>query len=121
MFKPIDIATETVVALDAIGTLTDQDYTKTLIPLVDQQLSENPEARMLLRFGPDFVGYGAHDLWDDAIAGLHHWNEFHRIAILSDHDWITTGLRVFSSLFPRQLRVFSADDLTNALAWVEAD
>jgi len=119
MFKPIDTDTDKIVALDAIGTLTDQDYSKTLIPLVNLQLKDGAKGRMLLRFGPDFTGFAAHDLWDHGISGLHRWNDFHRIAILSDHDWITSGLRILASLFPGQLRILSADDLAHALAWLE--
>lgn len=121
MFKPIDTSNDRIVALDAIGTLTDQDYTQTLVPLVDHQLAGGKTGVMLLRFGPDFVGYAAHDLWDQGIFGLHHWNDFHRIAILSDHDWITSGLRIFSTLFPGQLRIYSADDLEHAITWLEGD
>ncbi len=107
-----------VLAFDAIGKVTDEDYRTTLIPAIEAYLKTSEQAHLLIRFGPEFEGYSAHAAADDALLGLRHLHDFERIAVITDHHWIAQGLRMFGPLMPAKVKVFALDEEDEALTWV---
>lgn len=118
MLSEIDTNRVGILAFDAIGKITDEDYKKTLIPAIEGYLKTAEQAHLLLRFGPDFDGYSAHAAMDDALLGLRHLHDFERIAVVTDHPWIAQGLRMFGPLMSAKIKVFSLNETDNALTWV---
>ena len=118
MFRLIAAAPPGIVAFNAEGRITDADYKTALIPAIDAAKAMHGKVRILLRFGPDFEGYSAEAMLDDTLLGLSHWNDFERLAVVTDTGWIAHGVRLFGPLIPAKTHVFPVGSLNEALAWV---
>ncbi|MBD3768842.1 MAG: STAS/SEC14 domain-containing protein [Rhodobacterales bacterium] len=120
MFKRMPSAPPGIVAFDAEGKITDSDYKTLLIPAIDAAKAAHGKVRALLRFGPAFEAYDAHAMLDDTMLGLTHWNDFERLAVVTDIDWIRHGVHLFGPLMPAKVRVFPGNELEGALGWTSA-
>jgi len=118
MFKKLTTERAGIIAFDAIGKVTDEDYKTVLVPAIENQLKSGGQAHLLLRFGPEFEGYTVHAAMDDALLGLRHLHDFERIAVVSDHAWLSNSLRLFGPLMSSHLKVFSIDEMDEAKTWV---
>ena len=121
MFRPIETAPPGIVAFSAEGKITDSDYKSVLIPAVDAAVKAHGKARILIRFGPEFEGYTAHAMLDDAVFGTAHYTAFRRIAMVTDVDWLASTMRLFAPFIPGKMRVFPLAGQDEAMAWVAAD
>lgn len=121
MFEHISHIDPRVVAFDAKGRITDDDYKTTLIPALESAVEANGKARALLRFGPEFEGYTARAALDDAQFGLTHLRDFEKIAVATDSGWIRNGMELFAHLSTIPVRLFGADQTDAALAWLTQD
>jgi hypothetical protein len=118
MFKIIQGLPGNIVGLSATGTITDEDYSGTLIPLVEKAIREDGKVRMLMRFGPDFKGYTSGAMWDDTRFGLSHWGDFEKLAVVSDIAWIQNSVALFAPLIPAPVRVYGGSELEDAKRWI---
>lgn len=110
-----------VIALEALGEVTSRDYDDLLIPLVREKAKRHGKLRLLMVLGPDFDGYSAGAIWDDARLGLTHWRSFERVAVVSDIGWITRSLKMFAPLMPGEVAVFPMSGREAAKVWISAD
>ena len=120
MFTLIKNAPAGLVAIDATGKITSDDYKDVFEPTVDAAVAEHGKARVLMRFGPEFDGYTAHAALEDTMVGMKHWSHFERLAIVTDVEWIAHGVHLFAPVIPAKVRVFPIGSLDEALAWASA-
>lgn len=120
MLKRIEPTANGVLAFKAVGKITAEDYKSTLIPALEEHIKAHGKARFVYVVGPEFEGFEAGAVMDDALFGLTHWRDFERIAVVTDHDWIAAGVRMFMPLIPAETRLFTADKQTDALTWAAA-
>jgi hypothetical protein len=120
MFQPVDGASGNVVALEAVGEITDADYKSVLIPRLEEAIKEHGKARVLIWFGPRFEGYAPRAMFDDTMFGIRHWRDFEKIAVVSDIDWIRKGAELFMPMMPAATRSFDNEHADDAMAWVAA-
>jgi hypothetical protein len=121
VIRKIDGMPDDIIAVEAVGKVSADDYESIMIPAVDVATRGESRARMLLVFGSDFDGYEAEAALDDAKMGLHHWGDFERIAFVSDHGAQRTAVKGFGFLMPGLVKVFSLSELDEAKSWVVAD
>ncbi|WP_168174947.1 STAS/SEC14 domain-containing protein [Thioclava sp. JM3] len=121
MFTSILHVDPRVVAFDATGEITDQDYTDVLIPALEQAIETNGKARALIRFGEAFEDYTARAALDDAQFGLTHLSDFEKIAVATDTGWIHNGVALFAHLSPIPVRLFAGDQTDAAFVWLTED
>jgi hypothetical protein len=119
MFKFIEDVPPDVLAIEAIGEVTDQDYRDTLIPKAEAMMAHAP-IKMLYVIGADFTGYKFAALWDDSLFGAKHWNDFSHIAVVADQTWLRAMVGMFRPFFPGEVRLFTLADLQAAKAWIAA-
>lgn len=117
MFTPIKSAPPGIIALDATGKITDSDYKTVLIPAIEAAKKTHDKISLLIRFGPEYDGYTPHAMLDDTMLGLTHWNDFNRVAVVTDVKWIVNGLHMFAPLIPATTRRFPVGSLDEALTW----
>ncbi|SON58405.1 hypothetical protein HDIA_4864 [Hartmannibacter diazotrophicus] len=110
-----------VIAISAKGHITADDYEKTLTPLVEERIASFGKIRFLYILGPEFQSFSAGAAFDDARLGLSHLGDFERIAVVTDIDWISWGMRLFAPLIPAPVRVLPVDAIEDAKAWISAD
>lgn len=102
----------------ATGTVTANDYETVIIPAVEALFARQDKVRLLYQLGPEFSGFEAAAMWDDAKIGMKHLGGWERIAVVSDVEWVRTGVKVFGVAIPGQVRVFHNAELAEAKRWI---
>lgn len=109
---------ENIVGVSAREKVTGEDYESVLIPAVEERLERFAKIRVLYVIGPDFSGFTAGAVWDDAWIGLRHLSAYERVAVVSDAGWIVNAVKLFSFFMPCPVKVFGNDRLADAKAWI---
>ena len=110
-----------VVGLEAVGTVTSDDYSSVAIPAVEDALSRHKKISLMHVLGERFAGYTAGGEWDDAKLALLHPFSFDRIAVVTDLDHIRKQVKRAGWLVPGEMKLFSNAQRAEAQAWVSAD
>ncbi|RLA68552.1 MAG: STAS/SEC14 domain-containing protein [Epsilonproteobacteria bacterium] len=118
MIKIISDLPSNVLGFESSGTVTGKDYETVLIPAVEAKLKEFPKIKLLYHLGPDFTGYDLKAAWDDAKVGLAHLTAWEKIAVVTDIEWVSSGVKVFGFVIPGEVRVFENSKLDTAKEWV---
>ena len=117
MFTAIGNPPPGVLAIEAIGKVTEADY-RSWMPVLREAITTHGSIRLLARFGPEYTHTTRRGmLWDamsvDALgAGIT------RFAMLTDHELIRM---TFEQVFPLpkdDRRVFASAALDEAWAWL---
>jgi hypothetical protein len=117
MFKIIEGLPPDVMAIEASGKITHEDYRDTLIPGAEAMIAKGP-IRLLYVIGEDFTGFEAEALWDDSVFGIRHWYDFSHIDVVTDHAWLSTMVKMFKPFFHGEVRVFRFAELPDAKEWI---
>ena len=118
MVERIPDLPDNVLGFTAKGKVTASDYESQIIPAVEAQFTRQSRVRFLYHLGKDFTGFEAAAAWDDTKLGLRHLSGWERMAVVSDVEWIRTGVRIFGLAMPGHVRVFHDRDLAEATRWV---
>jgi hypothetical protein len=105
--------------IEAVGTVTHEDYRDVLIPKAEAMMGKGP-IKMLYVLGKDFAGFELEALADDSAFGLKHWHDFSQIAVVTDHDWLNAVISMFKPFFHGQVRLFKLANLPAAKDWITA-
>lgn len=119
MFKSIEGLPADVLAIEAVGQISHQDYSNTLIPMAEGLIAKGP-IKMLYVLGPDFTGFDLEALWDDGAFGVKHWHDFSQIALVTDHAWMGGVATMFTPFFHGEFRLFRLAELSAAKSWITA-
>lgn len=118
MITVMDDVPDNVIAITATGKVSGDDYENVLIPLVDQKLQQVDKLRLLYYFSPEFSGYQAEAMWDDAKIGLQHLTSWEKIAVVTDDEWITRAVKAFGFLMPGEVKLFPISQFEIAKSWI---
>jgi hypothetical protein len=105
---------EGVLAFEAHGKVTGDDYENVLVPAVQ-------EVRCLYVLGSEFTGYDGAALWDDTKVGLGHWGAWERIGLVTDNGTYQGIVKAFGFLMPGEVKVFPLAERDAAVAWITAE
>jgi hypothetical protein len=117
MFTFIDGMPAGVLAVEASGKVTHEDYRDRLVPKAEAMMGQGP-IKLLYVIGPAFTGFEWGALVDDSRFGLQHWHDFSQIAVVSDHAWLNAMVAMFRPFFHGEVRLFSLTELAAAKAWI---
>jgi hypothetical protein len=117
MFKFIEGLAPGVIAIEALGKVTHEDYRDVLIPKAEAAMGKDP-VKTLYVLGKDFAGFELEALEDDSAFGLKHWHDFSQIAVVSDHAWLNAVINMFKPFFHGEVRLFRLTDLPAAKDWI---
>ena len=121
MLELIEGMPENVVAIRASGDVTAEDYETVLVPAVEARLKKSDKIRFLYELGPEMSGFTAGAMWQDAKVGMSHLLSFEKIAVVTDHAWVTNAVRAFAFMMPCPVKVFSTAERDAARSWITAD
>lgn len=102
------------------GEATASDYETVLIPEVESRLQNLKKIRIFCHLGADFSGFSAAAMWDDLKIGIKHLTVWEKIVIVTDKDWIKTGINTFDNVIPCPIKVFDNEHLEQAKIWISA-
>lgn len=117
MFEFIEGLAPEVMAIEAVGKVTHEDYRDVLIPRAEAMMAKGP-IKLLYVLGKDFTGFELEALADDGAFGLKHWHDFSHIAVVSDHAWLNATVNMFRPFFHGQVRLFRLAELPAAKSWI---
>jgi len=104
-------------SLKAVGKLTHEDY-KVITPLIDSALAQVKDPKVNVLFdGTDLEGWELRAAWDDFKLGLKHNNEFRKIAIYGNKNWLQLSAKIGSWFVSGDIQYF--DNEQEALSWVK--
>lgn len=107
-----------IIAIAAHGEVTEEDYRKALVPIVEEKLRRYQDVRLFIYLGPTFEGFTAGAMWQDTKLGISHWSHWGCIAVVTNVTWITQAVRLFAPLFRHAVRVFGNADYDLARDWI---
>jgi hypothetical protein len=118
MITPIDNLPEHALGFTASGKVTGEDNETIIIPTVEAALQEKGKLSLIYHLGPDFTGFDAAAIWDDAKLGLGHITSWNRLAVVTDVSWIGTGVRVAGFLMPCEVKLYTNNQFSDAINWI---
>lgn len=104
--------------LKAQGKLTHKDY-EMITPMINSALNElkAPKINALID-GAELQGWEARALWDDFKLGLKHGNEFEKIAIYGNKNWLKMSAKIGNWFMSGEIKYF--EDFQEAITWLKA-
>ncbi len=117
MFKFIEGMPPDVMAIEAVGEITHEDYRDTLIPRAEAMIGKGP-IKMLYVIGKDFTRFDLKAMWDDSAFGFKHWHDFSHIAVVADPAWLRAAVSIFKPFFHGEVRLFNLAELLAATVWI---
>src|SRR5690242_13276310 len=105
-------------ALEAVGTVTADDYKRVFAPLVDQSRRTGSRMRLLYQFDRSFERITPGALWADTRLGSRYLGQLDGCAVVTDIGWIRTPSRAIGSWMPCPVRVYDNDERDDAVAWL---
>ncbi len=102
------------------GKISALDYEKVLIPALEKKLSQHHRISTLFIFENDFEGYDVGAILDDAKIGLKYYNNFYKIAVVTDKEWLVTAVKIFRHFISAEVRVYALNELKSARDWIQA-
>ncbi|OQX69332.1 MAG: hypothetical protein B6A08_05455 [Sorangiineae bacterium NIC37A_2] len=111
-----------VLAFRLKGTLTREDYENVLMPKVRRAFDDGSEVRVYLEVGHDFVGQEKGAIWEDLKMGfeygLSHRDQWKKIAVVTDLEWLARAIVLFGWLAPGEILLFTFEHQLKAKSWV---
>jgi len=120
MIELIQGLPDNVLGLEAKGEVRGEDYERVVIPEAHRLRESQDEIRLLYLLGPEFEGFTAAAMWDDAKVGLEHPFSWKRIALVSDEDAYRRLFKGIGFVFPAKVKIFGLAELDEAKAWIGA-
>ncbi|ORV19625.1 STAS/SEC14 domain-containing protein [Mycobacterium celatum] len=107
MLKELTGMPDDIQAMEAVGTVTADDYTRVFAPLVDQARRTRSRMRLLYQFGPAFERITAGALWADTRLGMSYVRLLDGCAVVSDIGWVRRPSRRIGAWMPCPVRVYA--------------
>ncbi len=109
-----------IFAIEALETVTAQDYQEVLVPVIEKAHSEGKKIRFLFYLGPKFEGFTPGAGWEDLKLGYRYLKTFERCAVVTDHKWIRSAVQFVGGLIPCAVKVFENSELDAAKDWLDS-
>ena len=112
-----------ITAIEAVGTITAEDYAGIVGPLLEDAHDQGRRLRILLHLGPQYEGFTAGAVWEKAGIWMRHpglWHGIAAYALVSDIRWVVDLVHLAGVLVPFPMRVFGDDAFGEAVAWLES-
>jgi hypothetical protein len=121
MVELIDDVAGGVATFRITGEVQAADYHEVIEPALDGAIEADEDGLLRIIFdldGPDIPDYTSGALLEDAKTGFRHWNQFHRLAVLSDSSMLARLAPVASAMVPGRVKVFGTAEHDAATEWV---
>jgi len=109
---------DSVVGVEAIGEVDDDDYDDVLRPAIEDRLSRHGKVRLLYVLGKEFEGYDDDAIWEDAKLGARFFTSFDRIAVVTDATWMRRSVKFLGWMIPGEVKQFPVGERDVATAWI---
>lgn len=118
-FEVLDGHPDDIVAVSAHGRITRSDYDGVMIPLLTTTANACGRVKLLYILGQDFDAEGIDTAWEDAKLGFLSIQDFERIAVVTDIEWVHRAVKMFAPLICRPVSVFALAQMHLARTWLQ--
>ena len=108
-----------VIGFEVTGSVNAEDYRDVVLPAIERAAASGD-----VRFAviiPEFHGMSGGALWQDLTVGIEHFRAWHRIALVTNIEWMKHTTRLFGWMTPGEFRCFPLAERDEAIAWAAAD
>jgi hypothetical protein len=109
-----------IVAFDASGEVTKEDFDKVVMPAVSELVGRTGELNYLMRISTPLSKFTAGAWFQDLLLGIKELTKWKRAAILSDSDALNKFTNIFSVIVPGEFKGFKKEEMDKAVSWVSA-
>ena len=109
---------DNVAAFRASGEVTKEDFTKTVIPVINKLVKKYDELNYLMLIDTPLSNLSGGAWIEDILLGFKKLTKWNRVAILTDKDTVNWFTGVFSYLVPGEYKGFYPEQLPAAMEWV---
>lgn len=117
MIERIEGAPNGVLAFRAVGEVHSEDYEQVLDPAVQAVIDAGEKVRLVYVLGEELEGISSGAAWEDTKLGMGHLTSWERMAVVTNRDWIEHGVKLFGWMVPGKVKVFSTEELAEAMSW----
>lgn len=107
-----------VLGIRASGEVTEKDMKTVLRPALDELAERTGKLNYLLVLDTDVQDFTAAAWWQDMIAGLKHFTDWNRIAVVTDQKVVEVFTDLFELGVPGKSKGFKSDEMDDARDWV---
>jgi hypothetical protein len=118
MIKLIDNLPDNILAIQATGRVTSDDYQTIVAPATDALRASHNTLRLLYHIPPEFKKFSTTALWDDAHIGLYRLHGFERVAVVTDVEWIKSLANEIRRSGATEIRIFAHAEFDEACNWI---
>ena len=113
MIEIIEGLPDNVVGIIAKGKVTNEHYRKIVQPKVQRTLNRHHKVRLYYEIGGRFPGAA----WDDLRLEIEQLPSWERVALVTDVGWVRQTVKALRLLIGSDVRVFTASQAHEGLAW----
>jgi hypothetical protein len=121
MLTIIEEMQSNIFAVRATGEVTKADIETVLMPGLDDLVKRAGQLRYLLVLETGVQDFTLAAGWQDMVAGLKYYADWHRIAVVSDQKAVEWFTDAFQLIVPGKTKGFSLAELEKAKAWITND
>lgn len=118
MIYTIENLPANMVGFKAIGNITENDFSKIVIPTVKVLIDKTDKLNYLLVLDTSIKNFSKEAWFENAMMGMKNLTKWNRAAIVSDVTAIKVFTNIFSVLMPGEFKVFEHSQLQDAIDWV---
>ncbi len=109
-----------VLGVRASQEVEDNDLKSVLLPGLDRLAAQYGEIYYILVLDTPVEQFTAGAWWQDLVAGIKHFTQWKKMAIVTDQKAVEKFTNVFSYVSPGEARGFEHSELNEAIAWVSS-
>ena len=109
---------DNMVGFCASGLIIHEDFTGTVIPMIEKIIEEQGTLNYLLVLDSSIKNNCLETWWEETLLSLKNLREWHRVAVVSNSEEIQDFTYLFSLVSPGEFRGFVHRDLQKAIDWV---
>lgn len=107
-----------VLGVRASGEVSADDIAQVLRPALDEQAARAGGINYLLVLDTEVQAFTAGAWWQDMLAGLQHFTNWQRIAVVTDQKPVELFTDLFELGVPGRSKGFASHELAQATAWI---
>jgi hypothetical protein len=107
-----------VLGMHAVGKVTNIDYKKALLPLLDDQVKQNGRINFILVLETKIQNFTAGAWCGNIELGLKYFLKWNKLAIVTDEKGLKEFSHLFKYILPGKYKGYPLDELGEAVKWI---
>lgn len=107
-----------VLGIHAVGHVTNADYEKALMPLLDEKVKQNGRINFLLVLETDIQNFTAGAWCGNVEIGLRYFLKWNKLAIVTDQKGVREFSHLFKYILPGKYKGYPLEELDEAVKWI---